>query len=356
MQPATQPFVRAQHPLAAYWQAFRTAPHLRLSRWLSTEADRPLLRDYLLGLSAGPQAPLCQVDLPASADWATQLRMQPGTPVLWLEPPASESEDLLRKYLAAQNAGRLLVLEDVTTQPLRRLARWFPTAVHTCTPAVSMQQVLADLFHQPVFTEPTGRFQQQFYHLTVAIAQADSPAVRAHATACLATCKALPGFGTAVTVWLASGHYFLGQKLAEEALSHFAAALACTEASFRGGNAGAGLLSVQAWLGEAQAWQQRRRGQPALTALQRALNRAAQLDASLLGVEAARQLGLAHERAGQPRLAWASYQQGLQVAEQLLPAHRSAAIIQALGEAYISCLRTAPEQQAVRTRLLQLLA
>jgi tetratricopeptide (TPR) repeat protein len=133
-------------------------------------------------------------------------------------------------------------------------------------------------------------------------------------------------------------------------------ALACAEAAFAAGDAAAGLLSVQVWLGEAAAWQQRRRGPAALAALQQAADRAAQLEASLLGVEAARQLGLALDQAGQARPALASYQRGLHLAEQLPAGQRSPSIINALGNAYLKCLRAPSDQQLVRARLTQLLA
>jgi tetratricopeptide (TPR) repeat protein len=349
--------MRAQLPLAAHWQAFVEQPQLRLSRWLIAEADRPLLRDYLLELSAGADTPLQR--LPAAADWtspaATTLAQAP--PIIWLEHPGTKAEDQLRTHLASRNPQRLLVLEDIATQPWQRLARWFPAAVHTCAPAVSMQQVLTDLRSSAASTdEPAGRFQQQFHQLTEAIARADSAAVATCSAACLATCAALPGTGAAVTVWLASGHYFLAQKQADEALRCYAGALACAEAAFAAGDAAAGLLSVQVWLGEAAAWQQRRRSTAALAALQQAADRAAQLEPSLLGVEAARQLGLALDQAGQPRPALASYQRGLALAEQLPAGQRLAAIINALGDAYLKCLRARPDPEVVRARIAQVLA
>jgi hypothetical protein len=352
MKPPIQPFVRAQLPLAAQWQALVAQPQLRLSRWLTAEADRPLLHDYLLELSAGAESPLQR--LPATADWTGPA--VPGAPIIWLEHPGPKAADQLRTHLASRNPQRLLVLEDSATQPWQRLARWFPAAVHTCTPAVSMQQVLADLRGAESSDEPAGRFQQQFHQLTEAVARADSAAVATCSAACLATCAALPGVGAAVTVWLASGHYFLAQKQADEALRCYAGALACAEAAFAAGDAAAGLLSVQVWLGEAAAWQQRRRSTAALAALQQAADRAAQLEPSLLGVEAARQLGLALDQVGQPRPALASYQRGLALAEQLPAGQRPAAIINALGDAYLKCLRARPEQEVVRARIARVLA
>ena len=352
MQPAIQPFVRAQQPLAAHWQAFATQPLLRLGRWLTTEADRPLLHDYLLGLSAGPDAPLRRLP---PADWGQLMAGSANAPISWLEHPGPQAEDQLRTHLASRHPQRLIVLEDAAAQPWQRLARWFPGAVHTCTPAVSMRQVLADLRHATPADEPAGRFQQQFHQLTEAMARADSPAVATHAAACLAASAALPGAGAAVTVWLAGGQYFLAHKQPDEAMRHFAGALACAEAAFAAGDAAAGLLSVQAWLGEAAAWQQRRRAPAALAALQQATDRAAQLEASLLGVEAARQLGLALGQAGQARPALASYQLGLSLAEQLPAGQRAAGIITPLGDAYLKCLRAPADQQLVRARLAQLL-
>lgn len=354
MQPAIQPFIRAQQPLAAHWQAFAAQAPLRLGRWLATEADRPLLHDYLLGLSAGPEAPLRR--LPLAANWTQLLATSASAPIIWLDHLGPQAEDQLRTHLASRRPQRLLVLEDAAAQPLQRLARWFPAAVHTCTPAVSIRQVLADLRHTAPADEPAGRFQQQFHQLTEAMARADSPAVATHAAACLAACAALPGAGAAVTVWLAGGQYFLAHKQPQEALRHFAGALACAEAAFAAGDAAAGLLSVQVWLSEAAAWQQRRRHPAALAALQQAADRAAQLETNLLGVEAARQLGLALAQAGQPRPALASYQRGLSLAEQLPAGQRSASIINALGDAYLKCLRTPSDQQLVRARLTQLLA
>jgi tetratricopeptide (TPR) repeat protein len=354
MQPAIQPFVRAQQPLAAHWQAFASQAQLRLGRWLVAEADRPLLHDYLLGLGTSPEAPLRR--LPPAADWTKPVAGPVSAPIIWLEHLGPEAEDQLRTHLVSRNPQRLFVLEDAAAQPWQRLARWFPMAVHTCTPPVSMQQVLTDLRHATPANEPDGRFQQQFHQLTAAITRADSPAVATQAAACLAACAALPGAGTAVTVWLASGQYFLAQKQPDEALRHFAGALACAEAAFAAGDAAAGLLSVQVWLGEAAAWQQRRRRPAALAALQQAADRAAQLEPNLLGVEAARQLGRALDQAGQTRPALASYQRGLSLAEQLPAGQRSAGIISALGDAYLHCLRAPPDQQLVRARLSQLLA
>ena len=354
MQPPLQPFSSTQLPLAAHWQAFAAQPQLRLGRWLTTEADRPLLHDYLLGLSAGAGAPLHR--LPADADWSSPAADLASAPIIWLEHPGPKAEDQLRTHLASRNPQRLLVLEDRAAQPWQRLARWFPAAVHTYAPAVSMQQVLDDLRHAAPADEPAGRFQQQFHQLTEAIARADSPAVDACSAACLATCAALPGAGAAVTVWLASGQYFLAKKQADEALRCYAGALACAEAAFAAGDAAAGLLSVQVWLGEATAWQQQRRRAAALAALQQAADRATQLEASLLGVEAARLLGLALDQAGQPRPALASYQRGLSLAEQLPTGQRPAAIINALGDAYLKCLRARPDQEVVRARIAQLLA
>ncbi len=354
MQPPIQPFMRAQLPLAAYWQALVEQPQLRLSRWLTTAADRPLLHDYLLGLSTGAEAPLHR--LPPAADWTSPAAGAAKAPISWLEHPGPNAEDQLRTHLASRRPQRLLVLEDSATQPWQRLARWFPAAVHTCAPAVSMQQVLAELRGAEAPDEPAGRFQRQFHQLSEAIARADSAAVASCSAACLAACAALPGAGAAVTVWLASGQYFLAQKQADEALRCFGGALACAEAAFAAGDAAAGLLSVQVWLGEAAAWQQRRRGPAALAALQQAADRAAQLEAGLLGVEAARQLGLALDQAGQPRPALASYQRGLALAEQLPAGQRPAATINALGDAYLKCPRARPEHELVRARIAQLLA
>lgn len=354
MQPPIQPFLRAQLPLIAHWQAFAEQPQLRLGRWLTTEADRPLLHDYLLGLSTGAEALLHR--LPPGADWTSPAADLASAPIIWLEHPGPRAEDQLRTQLAGRAPQRFIVLEDRATQPWQRLARWFPATVHTCTPAVSMQQVLAELRHAVSADEPASRFQQQFHQLSEAIAHADSLAVATCSAACLATCAALPGAGAAVTVWLASGQYFLAQKQADEALRCYAGALACAEAAFAAGDAAAGLLSVQVWLGEAAAWQQRRRSAAALAALQQAADRAAQLEAGLLGVEAARQLGLALDRAGQPRPALVSYQRGLNLAEQLPAGQRAASSINALGDAYLKCLRARPEQEVVRARLAQLLA
>jgi tetratricopeptide (TPR) repeat protein len=349
-----QPFMRAQLPLAAHWQAFVEQPQLRLGRWLTAEADRPLLHDYLLGLNARADKQLQR--LPSSTDWTSSVTALAGAPIIWLEYPGPKAEDQLRTHLASRNPQRLLVLEDSATQPWQRLARWFPAAVHTCTPAVSMQQVLADLRGAASSDEPASCFQQQFHRLTEAIAHADSAAVATCSAACLATCAALPGAGAAVTVWLACGQYFLAQKQADEALHCFASALACAETAFAAGDSAAGLLSVQVWLGEAAAWQQRRRSAAALAALQQAADRAAQLEANLLGVEAARQLGLALDQAGQPRPALASYQRGLALAEQLPAGQRPAPIINALGDAYLKCLRARPDQEVVRARIAQVLA
>lgn len=354
MQPPIQPFTRAQRPLAAHWQAFAEQPQLRLGRWLTTEADQPLLHDYLAQLSTGAEAQLHR--LPPAADWASSAAGLASGAIIWLERPDSKAEDQLRTHLASRSTQRLMVVEDLATQPWRRLARWFPAAVYTCTPAISMQQVLADLRSAELSDEPASRFQQQFHQLTEAIARADSPTVAACSAACLTTCAALPGAGAAVTVWLASGQYFLAQKQADEALRCYASALACAEAAFAAGDTAAGLLSVQVWLGEAAAWQQRRRSAAALAALQQAADRATQLEANLLGVEAARQLGLALDQAGQPRPALASYQRGLGLAEQLPAGQRPAPIINALGDAYLKCLRSRPDQEVVRARLAHLLA
>lgn len=351
MQPAPQPFARAQQLLAASWRAFYEAPQQRLGRWLTTEADQPLLHDYLLGLSAGPGAPLRR--LPAGSSWAA---LGAGsTPVVWLEQPGPEAEKQLRTHLAGPHPLRLLVLEDAAALPLHRLARWFPAAVHTCTPAASMQQLLADLRHAAPADEPAGCFQRHFHALTEAIGRADSPGVAAQLAACLTAATALPGPGAAVTAWLAAGQYFLASKQANEALRYFAGALAGAEAAFSAdGDAAAGLLTVQAWLGEAAAQQLQRRRPAALAALQQATARAAQLAPSLLGVEAARQLSHALAQDGQLRPALASYERGLRWAEQLPAGQQAAATVQALGAAYLKCLRDAPAQQALRARLTQL--
>lgn len=349
MQPAPQPFVRAQQPLAASWRAFYEAPQLRLGRWLTTEADRPLLHDYLLGLSAGPRGPLRR--LSAGSSWAAG-GAGGSAAVVWLEQPGPETEKQLRAHLAGPHAPRLLVLEDAAAQPWQRLARWFPAAVYTCTPTASMRQLLADLRHTAPANEPAGCFQRHFHALTEAIGRLDSPGVAAQLTACLAAAAALPGPGAAVTAWLAAGQHFLASKQAKEAQRYFAGALASAEATFSAdGDATAGLLAVQAWLGEAAAWQQLRCRPAALASLRQASDRAAQLAPSLLGVEAARQLGHALTQDGQPRPALASYERGLRLAEQLPAGQQAAATIQALGAAYLQGLRSAPDQQALRARL-----
>ncbi len=356
MQPTLQPFIRAQQPLLAHWQTFAETSQVRLGRWLTTEANRPLLHDYLLGLSTGPKALLRR--LPPATNWTTLTDAPTAPSIIWLEHPDTKAEDQLRTHLLNPGKQRLLVLEDAATQPWQRLARWFPAAVLTCAPAVSMHQVLTEFRHATPTDEPAGHFQQQFHQFTEAIARADTPAVAVHSVACLAASAALPGagVGAAVTVWLAGGQYFLAQKQPEEALRHFAGALACAETVFAAGDAAAGLLSVQVWLSEATAWQQRRRSSAALAVLQQAVDRATQLGPSLLGVEATRQLGLALTQAGQSRPALAVYQRGLSLAEQLPAGQRSAATIQALGDAYIKCLRAPLDQEALRTRVAQLLA
>ncbi|RZK53219.1 MAG: hypothetical protein EOO59_12705, partial [Hymenobacter sp.] len=332
MPPAPQPIALAQQPLAAHWQAWQAAPALRLGRWLVAEADRPLLHDYLLGLSADPAAALRR--LASTERWVTALPGPAEAATVWLDPLPPDAEPQLRKLLETHQLPRLLVLEDAATQPLQRLARWFPAQVHTCTPAASMQQLLAAIRQAPALAdEPAGRFQQQFHLLTEAMARADARAVAAHTETCLAAAAALPGPGAAVSVWLAGGHYLLAQKQPDEAGRHFAAARAVAEAASASaaGDPAAGLLSVQAGLSEAAAWQQRRRRSEALAALQQAVDRAGQLPANILGVEAARQLGLALEQDGQARPALASYQRGLHLAEQLPAEQRPAATVRALG-------------------------
>lgn len=356
MQLAIQPITRAQQPLAAYWQWWQTNPCLRLGRWLCTSANRPILHDYLLSLSTSPsllqQLPLAK----PGAGWLAALPSLAGGPTKWLDSLLPNAEQQLHSLLASSDAPRLLVLEDVVMQPLRRLARWFPATVTTYTPAVSMQQVLADIRQLPPTADtPASNFQHLFYLLTKAIEQGNTPTVLRQATACLNASIPPLNPDSVASVWLAVGHYYLAQQQAREALIYFAKALLCAEAAYSTGNQALGLISMQVWLSEAAAWKQLRRGPQVVAVLRQAVARAGLLPPTVLGIEAARQLGLALHHDGQPHAALASYQQGLQLAERLPPGQRPSASLQALGDAYHRCLRTAVEKEALYARLTALL-
>ncbi|OUJ74794.1 tetratricopeptide repeat protein [Hymenobacter crusticola] len=356
MHPSPQPIVVAQLPLVSHWQAFYQAPSLRLSRWLTTEANRPLLHDYLLGLSSGPEAPVCNA---LAWDWAAIREQQASLPaaVIWLDLSAPETwagtEDALRTSLASVGRQRFIVLEDAEKVPLQRLARWFPGVVHTATPAVSMDNLLADLATKAASSDSS--FQQQFHQLSEAVAHLDSKAVEACAAACLRTCQSEGLLFAEMTVWLTVANYFLAGRQPDEARLRFVQASERSEVAFALGDTAAGLLSIQAWLGAAATWQQRGQTAKSIALLQQAVDRAEHLGAHMLGVEAARQLGVAFEQAGQHRAAVASYQRALQFAERQPPDQRPRSSIQALGKVYLQRLNTAPERQALRLRLAQLI-
>ncbi|WP_324679428.1 hypothetical protein [Hymenobacter sp. GOD-10R] len=356
MHPSPQPIVVAQLPLVSHWQAFYQTPSLRLNRWLTTEANRPLLHDYLVGLSSGSEAPVYKV---LSQNWTAVKEQQASLPaaVVWLDLSVPETwtstEEALRTSLASVGPQRFIVLEDAEKVPLQRLARWFPGMVHTATPAVSMGSLLADLATKAA--SPDASFQQQFHQLSAAITRADSKAVEHWAATCLHTCQNAGLLLAEIMVWLTVANYFLAGRQPDEARLRFAQAAERSESAFALGDTTAGLLSIQAWLGAAAAWQQRSQAVKSIALLQQAVDRAEYLGADMLGVEAARQLGVAFEQVGQHRAAVASYQRALQFAERQPPDQRPRASIQAVGKAYLQRLNTAPERQALRLRLAQII-
>ncbi len=381
MHSAPQPFERMQQLLAAHWQVFYHSPTLRLSRWLTAAADQSLLHDYLLGLSTTADAPLHL----APAAGLPALATVPGASraaVTWLLQPGADTEYWLRQQLSGGGTRQFIVLEDEQDQRLHRLARWYPAAVQTVVPGVSMAQLLREVQEATGSTGPEGAFRQQFQQLGMALAQTNDRAVATQAAACLQLCQNSDLPLADISIWLAVGPYFLVRQQPAQALEQYAAALARSEQLYAVGNAAtcplsehtrligraAGLLSVQAWLGQAVAWQQcRPRGMPqAIAVLQLALARtdrlaanelatnalaADTLAADTLGIEAARQLALALDRAGQRRPADDAYGRALALAGRLPSNEQSQALIRTLGAVCFKRLRTGAERQALAAQL-----
>lgn len=373
----TNPFERMQQPLAAHWQAFCSSPTLRLSRWLTAAADRPLLHDYLLRLSAADEAPLHLA--PALARALPAPAMAPGkgsSAITWLLQPCADTEYWLRPQLNGGGTRQFIVLEDVQNPLLHRLARWFPTTVQTVVPDVSMARLLRELQEATVPAGPAGAFQQQFQQLSIALTQADDTAIAVQAATCLRLCQGSDLPMADVSVWLAVGPHFLVRRQPAKALEQYTAALASSEHLYATGNAAtcplsehtrligraAGLLSVQAWLGQAVAWQQQKGGiLRAIAVLQLALARtdtlaanapaADTLAADTLGVETARQLALALDRAGQRREATDAYGRALALAGRLPASPQSQSLVQSLG---VICLRRMRPGAARRALVAQL--
>ncbi len=377
MQVVPHPFERMRQPLAAHWQAFYSSPTLRLCRWLTAEADRPLLHDYLLDLGLATDAPLHMA--PALATTLPPLAPMPGASraaVTWLLQPCTDTEYWFRHQLHSSSTRQFIVLEDSQHQLLHRLARWFPAAVQTVVPDVSMARLLQELQETTVPTGPEGAFQQQFQQLSKALAQADDPAIAAQAAACLRLCQG-PDLPMAdVSVWLAVGPYFLVRRQPAQALEQYAAALVRSEQLYEAGNTAtcplrehsrligrtAGLLSVQAWLGLAVAWQQQKGGiTHAIAALRLALARTDTLAASAtttdalaadtLGVEVARQLALALDRAGQSRAAVDAYSKALALAGRLPVTPHSQSLIRSLGSVCLKRMHPGTARQAIAAQL-----
>jgi tetratricopeptide (TPR) repeat protein len=373
MQPSSAiPFAQLQQQLATHWQAFCATPSVRLCRWLTAPAERVLLHDYLVGLSAGDKPALLPLE---PGTWPAA----GGAAIYWLLELPSEAERLLQAQLKSDRSQRFIVLEDAQQQPLRRLARWFPALVQTVTPDVSLPRLLRELRDSASTDTPEAQFRQQFQrqfeYLTTALARTDERAIEPAAVACRETCQValrvqvtsptlalaelaqiqqpqLTSWELAKTsVWLAVGPHYLVQRQPRQALAQYAAALAHSEAGYGAGHAALGLPSIQAWLGLAIAYQQLRQWPLALEALRLALARAHVLGADVLGAEAAHQLGLALDRAGQGRTAVAAYEQALDLTERLPPAQRSKALIQSAGAACLKRLHTTADRQALQARL-----
>jgi hypothetical protein len=370
MQPAPQPIVLEQQVLAAHWDAFYAAPTLRLARWLSTEANRPLLCDYLLGKCAGPQA------LVWPEAGSTRLSAAPNdqAKVIWLDPTRPDTERWLRAQLASLNGPRFIALEDVAKQPLSQLPRWFPGLVLTTAPDVSMHRLLTVVASAGADERPESRFQRQFRQLSDAIATVDESAIAVASAVCLQICSELEGGplagpATEVTVRHSLAAHYQARKLPSLALEHLLAAQQSLTVAQQGVTAAQdqnadvyaascraiGRLRIQLWLAEAAAKQQLRQRREALTVLQQAVAMAEHLTAEPLGVEAGRQLGDALSRAGLAKAAREAYYRALFMAEQL-GADSPPATTQAVGEACLRLADTASARQAMRVRLEQLSA
>ncbi|TDN38653.1 hypothetical protein E4631_22295 [Hymenobacter sp. UV11] len=364
MQPAPQPIVLEQQVLAAHWDAFYAAPTLRLARWLSSEADRPLLRDYLLGKCAGPQALIW----PEAGSTRLPTAPDDQVKIIWLDPTRPDAASWLRTQLAEQGPHRFIALEDVAQQPLNQLPRWFPSQILTVAPDVSMRRLLLYVANAGTDDQPESRFQRQFRQLGEAIAAADESAIATAAATCLCTCPELTGGPLAgpaaeVTVRQSLAAYYQARKQPGVALAHLLAAQQSLaraekdvtvaqhqdEAVYEASCRAIGRLRIQLWLAEAAARPRRE----ALGVLQQAMALAEHLTAEPLGVEAGRQLGDALRRAGPAKAAQQAYQRALTMAEQLGPDHPPAST-QAVGEACLRLADTALARQAVRQRLAQL--